>query len=66
LESTVRAYNCLRGAGITKVGEIETHGKATTLAIRNFGKKSLGRAGRKNCTIKIIETYLVSIERLYR
>jgi len=44
LELTVRAYNCLKRAGITKVGEIlkrmET-GEDEMLAIRNFGKKSL-------------------------
>jgi DNA-directed RNA polymerase subunit alpha len=44
LELTVRAYNCLKRAGITKVGEILKRmekGEDEMLAIRNFGKKSL-------------------------
>jgi DNA-directed RNA polymerase subunit alpha len=44
LELSVRAYNCLKRAGITKVGEIlekMTVGDDEILAIRNFGKKSL-------------------------
>jgi DNA-directed RNA polymerase subunit alpha len=45
LELTVRAYNCLKRAGITKVGEIlDRWSKGQTselLTIRNFGQKSL-------------------------
>ena len=44
LELSVRAYNCLKRAGITKVGEILERmagGEDEILAIRNFGKKSL-------------------------
>jgi DNA-directed RNA polymerase subunit alpha len=44
LELSVRAYNCLKRAGITKVGEILEKmaiGEDEILAIRNFGKKSL-------------------------
>ncbi len=44
LELTVRAYNCLKRAGITKIGEILRRmekGEDEMLAIRNFGKKSL-------------------------
>jgi len=44
LELSVRAYNCLKRAGITKVGEIlekMADGDDEILAIRNFGKKSL-------------------------
>jgi len=44
LELTVRAYNCLKRAGIAKVGEILKRmekGEEEMLAIRNFGKKSL-------------------------
>ena len=40
----MRAYNCLKRAGITKVGEILKRmekGVDEMLAIRNFGKKSL-------------------------
>ena len=55
LELTVRAYNCLKRAGITKVGEILKRmekGEDEMLAIRNFGKKSLDelveKLGEKN------------------
>jgi DNA-directed RNA polymerase subunit alpha len=44
LELSVRAYNCLKRAGITKVGEILEKmalGDDEILAIRNFGRKSL-------------------------
>ena len=44
LELSVRAYNCLKRAGITKVGEIlekMAGGEDEILAIRNFGRKSL-------------------------
>ncbi len=44
LELSVRAYNCLKRAGITKVGEILERlqkGDQEMLAIRNFGRKSL-------------------------
>jgi DNA-directed RNA polymerase subunit alpha len=44
LELSVRAYNCLKRAGITRVGEILEKmaiGEDEILAIRNFGKKSL-------------------------
>jgi len=45
LELSMRAYNCLKRAGITKVGEILDRwqrGQANELlAIRNFGQKSL-------------------------
>jgi DNA-directed RNA polymerase subunit alpha len=44
LDLTVRAYNCLKRAGITQVGmvlEKLEKGDAEILAIRNFGRKSL-------------------------
>ncbi len=44
LELSVRAYNCLKRAGITRVGEILEkleQGEDEILAIRNFGRKSL-------------------------
>ena len=44
LDLTVRAYNCLKRAGITKVGlilEKLEKGDDEILAIRNFGRKSL-------------------------
>jgi len=40
----VRAYNCLKRAGIAKVGEVLERlekGEDEILAIRNFGRKSL-------------------------
>jgi len=40
----MRAYNCLKRAGITKVGEVLERlerGPQEMLAIRNFGEKSL-------------------------
>jgi DNA-directed RNA polymerase subunit alpha len=44
LDLTVRAFNCLKRAGITKVGEILEkleRDEEELLAIRNFGQKSL-------------------------
>ena len=44
LSLSVRAYNCLKRAGITKVGEVLDRlekGEEEILAIRNFGRKSL-------------------------
>lgn len=44
LDLSVRAYNCLKRAGITQVGEILQKlkkGQEELLAIRNFGQKSL-------------------------
>jgi DNA-directed RNA polymerase subunit alpha len=50
LELTVRAYNCLKRAGITQVGEILEKlqkGEEEILAIRNFGQKSLDELMQK-------------------
>jgi DNA-directed RNA polymerase subunit alpha len=44
LDLSMRAYNCLKRAGITRVGEVLLkleEGDAEMLAIRNFGRKSL-------------------------
>lgn len=44
LELSVRAYNCLKRAGIVKVGEVIQRlekGTEALLSIRNFGQKSL-------------------------
>ena len=44
LELSIRAYNCLKRAGITRVGEVLhklEQGENEILAIRNFGRKSL-------------------------
>jgi DNA-directed RNA polymerase subunit alpha len=50
LELTVRAYNCLKRAGITRVGEVLERlqkGEEEILAIRNFGRKSLNELVEK-------------------
>ena len=41
LDLTVRAYNCLKRSGITKVGQILGMTEEDLLAVRNFGEKSL-------------------------
>lgn len=44
LQLSMRAYNCLKRAGITRVGEVLnklSKGQNEILAIRNFGQKSL-------------------------
>ncbi|HUT17553.1 MAG TPA: DNA-directed RNA polymerase subunit alpha [Anaerolineae bacterium] len=44
LDLSMRAYNCLKRAGVTKVGEVLERlerGASEMLAIRNFGEKSL-------------------------
>ncbi len=50
LELTVRAYNCLKRAGITRVGEVLERlekGEEEVMAIRNFGRKSLNELVEK-------------------
>ena len=37
----MRAYNCLKRSGITKVGQMLTMTEEDLLAVRNFGEKSL-------------------------
>ena len=61
LELTVRAYNCLKRAGITKVGEVLERlqkGEEEILAIRNFGRKSLNELVEKLDT----KGYLAAID----
>lgn len=41
LNLSVRAYNCLKRAGITKVGQILEMSQDDLLGVRNFGHKSL-------------------------
>ncbi|MHB9090476.1 MAG: DNA-directed RNA polymerase subunit alpha, partial [Chloroflexota bacterium] len=41
LDLSVRAYNCLKRAGITKVGQVLEMTEDDLLAVRNFGRKSL-------------------------
>lgn len=41
LDLSVRAYNCLKRHGITKVGQVLEMNEEDLLAVRNFGRKSL-------------------------
>ncbi|MHB1133399.1 MAG: DNA-directed RNA polymerase subunit alpha [Chloroflexota bacterium] len=41
LDLTVRAYNCLKRAGIVKVGQVLEMSEDDLLSVRNFGRKSL-------------------------
>jgi DNA-directed RNA polymerase subunit alpha len=41
LELSVRAFNCLKRAGITKIGQVLEMSEAELLNVRNFGQKSL-------------------------
>jgi DNA-directed RNA polymerase subunit alpha len=50
LDLTVRAFNCLKRAGITKVGEVLEkldRDEDELLSIRNFGQKSLDELKEK-------------------
>lgn len=41
LDLSVRAYNCLKRSGVTKVGQVLEMSEEDLLAVRNFGRKSL-------------------------
>jgi DNA-directed RNA polymerase subunit alpha len=41
LELSVRALNCLHGAGLITLGDLVGHARADLLKFRNFGRKSL-------------------------
>ncbi|MBI2940327.1 MAG: DNA-directed RNA polymerase subunit alpha [Chloroflexi bacterium] len=41
LDLSVRAYNCLKRAGITRVGQVLEMSEDDLLGVRNFGRKSL-------------------------
>jgi DNA-directed RNA polymerase subunit alpha len=41
LDLSVRAYNCLKRSGLTKVGQVLEMNEQDLLAVRNFGRKSL-------------------------
>ncbi|MBI4507474.1 MAG: DNA-directed RNA polymerase subunit alpha [Chloroflexi bacterium] len=47
LELSVRAYNCLKRAGITKIGQILEMTEEDLLNVRNFGQKSLDELREK-------------------
>lgn len=58
LELSVRAYNCLKRAGITKVGEVLEKlkkGRDEILGIRNFGQKSLDELLEKLQTKNLVQ-----------
>jgi DNA-directed RNA polymerase subunit alpha len=60
LELSVRAYNCLKRAGLTRVGEIlerMAQGDDEMLVIRNFGQKSLDEL-REALTLKGFIEYM--------
>jgi len=41
LDLSVRTFNCLKRAGITKVGELFEKNEEDLLSIKNFGQKAL-------------------------
>jgi len=47
LDLSVRAYNCLKRSGITKIGQILEMSDEELLAVRNFGQKSLDELKEK-------------------
>lgn len=60
LELSVRAYNCLKRAGIVKVGEVLERlekGTEELLSIRNFGQKSLDELLEKLQTKGYLEAF---------
>ena len=46
IEMSVRALNCLRGAGIRTLGELANKTESEMLSIRNLGKKTMGELRR--------------------
>ncbi|HUE75228.1 MAG TPA: DNA-directed RNA polymerase subunit alpha [Chloroflexota bacterium] len=47
LDLSVRAYNCLKRAGITRVGQVLEMNEDELLGVRNFGRKSLDELREK-------------------
>jgi len=47
LSLSVRTFNCLKRAGITKVGELLERSEQELLTIRNFGQKALQEVGEQ-------------------
>lgn len=52
---SVRAYNCLKRAGITKAGQVLEMTVDDLLAVRNFGRKSLYELQEKLSTHSMLE-----------
>lgn len=64
LDLSVRAYNCLKRAGLTRVGEIlerMAQGDEEMLVIRNFGQKSLDEL-KEALALKGFDEYLTQAE----
>jgi len=62
LDLSVRAYNCLKRAGLTRVGEILERmavGEEEMLVIRNFGQKSLDEL-KESITAKGLDIYVAA------
>lgn len=47
LDLSVRAYNCLKRSGITKIGQVLEMSQEDLLAVRNFGQKSLDELNQR-------------------
>jgi DNA-directed RNA polymerase subunit alpha len=47
LDLSVRAYNCLKRSGITKIGQLLEMSEEDLLAVRNFGQKSLDELNQR-------------------
>ena len=47
LDLSVRAFNCLKRAGINTVGELVEKSVEDMMKVRNLGKKSLEEVGQK-------------------
>jgi DNA-directed RNA polymerase subunit alpha len=55
LNLSVRAYNCLKRAGITKVGQLLEMSEDDLLGVRNFGRKSLDELRERLAAHSILE-----------
>lgn len=55
LNLSVRAYNCLKRAGITKVGQLLEMSEDDLLGVRNFGHKSLDELRERLAAHNILE-----------
>ncbi len=55
LNLSVRAYNCLKRAGITKAGQVLEMTVDDLLAVRNFGRKSLDELHEKLTSRNMLE-----------
>ena len=51
LDLSVRAYNCLKRAGINSVAELVQRNQEDMMKVRNLGKKSLEEVEQKLATL---------------